>query len=411
VIVGDSKQLPPTNFFDRKESEEDAEPEDTGALEPLESILDECVASGVPQRSLLWHYRSRDERLIEFSNRRSYEGRLQTFPSAHRNHPNLGVEFRFVGGTYDRGKTSTNRAEAEAIVQELASRLKNPDASTANRSLGVVTFNMAQANLIQDLFEDAMEEDSALRERVAEVASEGDAVFIKNLENVQGDERATMLFSICYGRDAQGTLYHNLGPINLAGGERRLNVAITRAQEKVILFASIRASDLDPRKCISRGARDLRDYLAFAELGTVPTTREEAGPARELAHAAPEQVLAAALEERGWKVDLHVGRSRDFRVCLGVAEAANPDRWVLGVELDGDYHRTAPTVVDRESVREGVLCALGWRLVRVSALDVLRDLAGTVARIEASAAASETERQQGGGAAASKKSPQSRAAR
>jgi hypothetical protein len=193
-----------------------------------------------------------------------------------------------------------------------------------------------------------------------------------------------MLFSICYGRDAQGTLYHNLGPINLAGGERRLNVAITRAQEKVILFSSIRSVDLDLRKCLSRGALDLRDYLAFAELGTVPTTREEAGPVRDMAHATPELVLGAALEQRGWKVDLHVGRSRDFRVCLAIAEPGRPDRWVLGIALDGEYHRTAPTVVDRELVREGVLLALGWRVLRVSALDVLRDLPATVARIEAS---------------------------
>jgi hypothetical protein len=143
VIVGDSKQLPPTSFFERKESEENAEPEESGALEPLESILDECVAAGVPQRSLLWHYRSRDERLIEFSNRRSYDGRLQTFPSPHRRHPNLGVEFRFVGGTYDRGKTATNRAEAEAIVKELIQRLKDPDTSAANRRCNRGRFRVA----------------------------------------------------------------------------------------------------------------------------------------------------------------------------------------------------------------------------------------------------------------------------
>ncbi len=387
VIVGDSKQLPPTNFFDRKDATESDDPEAAlaDALEPLESVLEEAIASGIPQQSLLWHYRSRDERLIEFSNRRSYGGRLQTFPAAHRAHPNLGVEFRFVGGVYDRAGTSTNRAEAEAIVAEIVRRLTDPDACAANRSIGVVTFSVAQQTLVQDLFDEALDRDARVREGLAESARLGDPVFIKNLENVQGDERATMLFSICYGRDASGAMHHNFGPLNLSGGERRLNVAVTRAREKVVIFSSIRASDLDPKKCISKGAQDLRDYLAFAELGTVPTARDEAGPQRALDIDAVETTLARELEARGWKVDLHVGRSRDFRVSLAVADRNDPDRWALGVELDGVFHRAAPTVIDRESVREGVLVGLGWRTIRVSAIDALRDLPKTVDRIEAAA--------------------------
>jgi len=389
VIVGDSKQLPPTNFFDRKDSGEstDAEAEIADALEPLESVLEEAIASGIPQQSLLWHYRSRDERLIEFSNRKSYGGRLQTFPAAHRAHPNLGVEFRFVGGTYDRAGTSTNRAEAEAVVAEMVRRLTDPDACSANRSIGVVTFSVAQQTLVQDLFDEALDRDARVREGLAESAKLGDPVFIKNLENVQGDERATMLFSICYGRDASGAMYHNFGPLNLSGGERRLNVAVTRAREKVVIFSSIRASDLDPKKCLSKGAQDLRDYLAFAELGTVPSARDEAGPQRALDIESVEAALARELESRGWKVDLHVGRSRDFRVSLALADRNAPDRWVLGVELDGVFHRAAPTVIDRESVREGVLEGLGWKTIRVSAIDALRDLSKAVDRIEAAARA------------------------
>jgi hypothetical protein len=389
VIVGDSKQLPPTNFFDRKDSSgsDDSEAALADALEPLESVLEEAIASGIPQQSLLWHYRSRDERLIEFSNRKSYGGRLQTFPAAHRAHPNLGVEFRFVGGVYDRAGTATNRAEAEAVVAEIARRLTDPDACGANRSIGVVTFSVAQQTLVQDLFDEALDRDARVREGLAESVKLGDPVFIKNLENVQGDERATMLFSICYGRDASGAMYHNFGPLNLSGGERRLNVAVTRAREKVLIFSSIRASDLDPKRCISKGAQDLRDYLAFAELGTVPSARHEAGPQRALDIEAVELAIARALESRGWKVDLHVGRSRDFRVSLALADRNAPDRWVLGVELDGVFHRAAPTVIDRESVREGVLEGLGWKTIRISAIDALRDLAKTVDRIEAAARA------------------------
>ncbi len=389
VIVGDSKQLPPTNFFDRKDSGEgDAASNEAAladALEPLDSVLEESIASGIPQRSLLWHYRSRDERLIEFSNRKSYGGRLQTFPSPHAAHPNLGVEFRFVSGVYDRGGTATNRAEAEAVVAELVRRLLDDDACTANRSIGVVTFSEAQQTLVQDLFDEAVDKDGKLRERVAEAAALGDGVFIKNLENVQGDERATMLFSICYGRDASGALYHNFGPLNLSGGERRLNVAVTRAREKVMLFSSIRASELDPAKCISKGAQDLRDYLAFAEFGTVPTARESGTPPREIDVSAVERALASALEARGWKVDLHVGRSREYRVSLGLAKRTAPERWVLGVELDGAFYAAAPTSIDREVVRDGVLSALGWQIIRVSCMDWLRDPKKVVDRIDAAA--------------------------
>ncbi|MDI9404571.1 MAG: DUF4011 domain-containing protein, partial [Limnohabitans sp.] len=361
VIVGDSKQLPPTNFFDRKET--DGETSSTGAasaaqnealladmLEPLDSVLEEAIASGIPQRSLLWHYRSRDERLIEFSNRRSYGAKLQTFPAARRTHANLGVEFRFVGGVYDRAGTSTNRKEAEAIIDEIRRRLLSDDACSAHRSIGVVTFSVAQQTLVQDLLDEALDADAKLRSRMSEASERGEHVFVKNLENVQGDERATMLFSICYGRDKTGSLFHNFGPLNLSGGERRLNVAVSRAREKVVVFSSIRASELDPKKCTSKGAQDLRDYLAFAELGTIPAARDEGQQLGEIHVSAIERRLARALESRGFRVDLHVGRSRDYRVSLALALPEAPDAWILGVELDGAFHRTAPTVVDRELV-------------------------------------------------------------
>jgi len=390
VVVGDSKQLPPTNFFERKETGdgENADAALADALEPLESVLDEAVAAGIPQRSLLWHYRSRDERLIEFSNRRSYGGRLQTFPASHRAHPNLGVEFRFVGGVYDSGATRTNRAEADAVVQELVRRLLDDDACSANRSIGVVTFSEAQQTLVQDLLDEATDKDPKLAERMAEAAKLGDPVFVKNLENVQGDERATMLFSVCYARDKAGKLSMFFGPLNGSGGERRLNVAVTRAREKIVVFSSMRASEIDTSRVSGLGPKDLRDYLAFAELGTVPPARTEGGPAREVDVSAVERAIAAGLEQRGWRVDLHVGRSRDFRVSLALADKEAPDRWILGVELDGAFYSAAPTVVDREIVREGVLGSLGWRTVKVSCIDWFRDSRKVLDRIEQAARAS-----------------------
>jgi very-short-patch-repair endonuclease len=292
-----------------------------------------------------------------------------------------------VPGVYDRGGKATNRVEAEAVVAEITRRLRDADGCLANRSIGVVTFSEAQQTLVQDLLDEAVDADATLRERMAEATRLGEEVFVKNLENVQGDERATMIFSICYGRDANGTIYHNFGPLNLSGGERRLNVAVSRAREKIVVVSSIRASDLDPAKCNALGARDLRDYLAYAELGTVPATRGVSGAAHAAETSVLEERLADALALRGWKVDLHVGRSRDYRVSLALADAATPERWILGVELDGAFHRAAPTVVDRELVRAGVLKGLGWRTVRVSCLDLLRDFDTTVARIDAAARA------------------------
>ncbi|MFM1824385.1 MAG: hypothetical protein RI967_2651 [Planctomycetota bacterium] len=397
VVVGDSKQLPPTNFFERRESVSDddgaaSDDELAGALEPLESVLDEAIASGIPQRSLLWHYRSRDERLIEFSNRTSYGGRLQTFPAALAAHPDLGVEFRKVDGVFDRGGTRTNRAEAEEVVAELRRRLLSPDAVPANRSIGVVTFSEAQQRLVQDLLDDALDADATLRARVQEAADAGEGVFVKNLENVQGDERATMVFSVCYGRTPGGAIYHNFGPLNLSGGERRLNVAVTRAREKVVLVSSIRAGDLDPARCRSQGARDLRDYLAYAEAGTAPAIRGAGGGHLATGTGEVERHLADALAARGWKVELHVGRSRDYRVSLALADPSTPERRVLGVELDGRFHRAAAAVVDREIVRTGVLANLGWRTLRVSVLDHLRDADATVERIDRAARAALAER-------------------
>lgn len=384
VIVGDSKQLPPTNFFERKDQggDEGGEGDPAAGLEPLESVLDEAIASGIPQSSLLWHYRSRDERLIEFSNRRSYGGRLKTFPAAVRADPNLGVEFCHVAGVYDRGRTKTNRVEAEAVVAEIVRRLRDRAACTANRSIGVVTFSEAQQTLVQDLLDEEVDQDPLLRDRMSEAEKYGEPVFIKNLENVQGDERATMLFSICYGRDETGKLYYSFGPLNLAGGERRLNVAVSRAREKVVLFASVRASDLEVARCTTRGVQDLRDYLAFAEFGTIPALTDSSSSPREIDSSVVELALAEALRGRGWVVDAQVGRSGDYRVNLALARPERPDRWILGVELDGEFMRLTPTAMDREIVRTGVLNGLGWRMVRVSVLDFSRDPDAVVALIE-----------------------------
>jgi hypothetical protein len=261
-------------------------------------------------------------------------------------------------------------------------RLLDPDGRSANRSIGVVTFSEAQQSLVQDLLDEAAEDDPGLNDALAAVHATGEGVFVKNLENVQGDERATMVFSVCYGRDASGKLHHHFGPLSLSGGERRLNVAVTRAREKVVVVSSIRSADIDLARCTAQGARDLRDYLAYAEHGTLPALRVAGRPAAAPEPTVLERRLADALSARGWLVTLHVGTSRDYRVGLAIARPRSPDTWQLGVELDGPFHRAAPAVLDRDVVRGDALAALGWDMMRVSCIDLLRDLNAVVARIE-----------------------------
>jgi len=229
VIVGDPKQMPPTSFFQSENFDEE-----NYEIEDLESILDDCLAISMPQTHLLWHYRSRHESLITFSNRCFYDGRLYTFPSSDSRR--YMVNIVDIGGTFDRGKTRTNEKEAIAIVDEIENIYK--DREKNNSSVGVVTFNISQQHLIDDLLTERCRKDGEFEKWV--YASE-EPVFIKNLENVQGDERDIILFSVAYGTDGEGKSYMNFGPLNREGGWRRLNVAVTRARKEMKVFSSLKA--------------------------------------------------------------------------------------------------------------------------------------------------------------------------
>ena len=258
IVVGDPKQMPPTNFFQKNESDEEKSPDET---EDMESILDECIAAGVHPTYLNWHYRSRHESLIAFSNHYYYEDRLFTFPAA-RSTERLGVRFEFVpDAIYDRKATRTNLKEAEALVKYVFARLENP--SLKQRSIGIVTFSQAQKDLIEDLFERERSKHPSLEEYFSDQNEE--PLFVKNLENVQGDERDVILFSVCYAPDADGKFSMNFGPLNRQGGERRLNVAITRAKEQVVVFAGIHASQIELSRTNAVGAAHLKYFLDYAE--------------------------------------------------------------------------------------------------------------------------------------------------
>lgn len=369
IVVGDPKQLPPTTFFNR--SDESADEEVAGEFEDLESILDELLSSGLRHKRLQWHYRSRHEGLIAFSNRHYYANDLLTFPSPNVSYS--GVRFHRVDAPYDKGRSRTNPGEAEALVAEIVRRLRDPD--LGNRSFGVVTFSQAQQQLVENLLDEQRRLYPDIERHFGdEPPVEGEPVFVKNLENVQGDERDVILFSICYGPDEAGRVSMNFGPLNRNGGERRLNVAITRAKEEVVVFSSLRSDHIDLTRTQAKGVRDLKYFLEYAERGpralAVPVGA--APPAKESDF---EEFLFNRLRAYGFEVQRHVGCS-DYRIDLAVVDPKAPDRYVLGIECDGPTYKNAATARDRDKLRQSVLEGLGWKLVRLWSTDWWHDPAG-----------------------------------
>jgi very-short-patch-repair endonuclease len=360
VIAGDPKQLPPTNFFNKEQGDDEPSEE---IVEDLESILDECLGANLPKVPLRWHYRSEHESLISFSNNIYYKNSLYTFPSPTTK--DTAVSIRYVaGGIYDRGKSTTNRKEAEAVVDEIIKRLEDP--VLCKQSIGVVTFNQAQQTLIEDILESAR----VLRPHIDSYFSPDlpEPLFVKNLENVQGDERDIILFSICFAKDIAGNMSLNFGPLNKSGGERRLNVAITRARKQVVVFSSIYAEDIDIRRTQARGVRDLQLFLDFAKRGQCALV--EAKTLTPLADfESPFEIeVHDALVNRGWKVDLQVGCSC-YRIDLAVVDNNLPGKYLIGIECDGANYHSAKTARDRDRLRQSVLEGLGWTLHRIWSTD------------------------------------------
>ncbi|WP_166831715.1 DUF3320 domain-containing protein [Thalassoroseus pseudoceratinae] len=378
IIVGDPKQLPPTNFFGRVDDDEtNDELEDHE--KDLESILDEAKASGLPTLLLNWHYRSRHESLIAFSNYNYYGNKLVTFPAAESE--DRGVSFcHQPGALYDRGKSRTNRQEAEAIVRDAVARMKrNLELPETDRlTFGVITFNSQQQTLIQDLFDQAQREHPELDWYFADERIE--PTVVKNLENVQGDERDVMFFSITFGQDATGRpIPLTFGALNRDGGERRLNVAVTRARQELLVYSSFTADQLNAERSQARGVRDLKAFLEYAEKGPRTIQARTDGSVGGL-ESAFEEAVAEALDARGWQVVPQVGVS-GFRVDLGIRHPDKPGAYLAGVECDGaTYHRSA-VARDRDKTRQQVLENLGWNILRVWSPDWWYDSANAIEQL------------------------------
>jgi very-short-patch-repair endonuclease len=374
VVVGDSKQMPPTNFFGRavELSDDDAEESVTA---DIESILGMMLVRGASEAMLRWHYRSRHHSLITVSNSQFYNNKLMVFPSPGIHPDATGLKLHHLPNTtYDRGGSRTNAGEAEHIANAVMDHARN----RSHLSLGVVAFSMAQREAIL-LCVERMRREFPDTEDFFKHHEGGDEFFIKNLENVQGDERDVIFISIGYGRSAAGNVSSSFGPVNMSGGERRLNVLISRARMAMEVFSNFVAEDMRTKADTPFGVKALKVFLKYAETGELvqatETGKEADSPFEEEVHD--------AIKSLGYEVEPQVGSS-GFFIDLAVRDPEKPGRYILAVECDGASYHSSASARDRDRLRQGVLEGLGWRFHRIWSTDWFRNAAGEIDRLKES---------------------------
>lgn len=352
IIVGDEKQLPPTSFFQANTSDEE-----DFFIEDGESVLMDCLNISMPKKYLSWHYRSKDESLIAFSNASYYDNKLLTFPSP--NSINGALTYNYVSdGIYENRR---NKREAEEVIKEVVRRLKDKELS--KKSIGIVTFSIAQQSLIEEKLQEALRKDHKFEEAYY---SQKEEMFIKNLENVQGDERDVIIFSICYGPAKDGKVSLNFGPLSTNGGEKRLNVAVSRAREEMVIFTSLRSEMIDLNRAQNNGSRGLKEFLEYARRGKNYILIKN-GDQKEY-KVGIEKYIAQELNKRGYETHINVGTS-DFRVDIGVVDPNDKSKYCLGVLCDSKSYVESKTAKDRNVTQKAVLNRLGWKIIRIWSLD------------------------------------------
>ena len=363
VVTGDNKQLPPTSFFQKMNLNIEEDDEDV----MLDSILDECsVMPSFTHSELLWHYRSRDESLIQFSNFNFYNNKLFTFPARLQNSNELGVELHYhPDSLYDRGGSASNRQEAKVLLEHVIAQLKKDP----SKSIGVVALSQSQQSAIRQ------EKDTMLaKQPELQMLFEGDSLqtkfFIKNLETVQGDERDIIYISIGYGKNKNNILPMNFGPMNNPGGERRLNVLISRAKEKVNIFSSIKGSDFDLTRTQKVGIKLLKEYLDYAESGgDIKTIQNTLDTSNSFDTDNPfESSVYQQLKLAGIECVPQVGQS-GYKIDFGIVDPKDKSTFILALECDGASYHSSATARDRDRLRQGVLENLGWKFHRIWSTD------------------------------------------
>jgi very-short-patch-repair endonuclease len=369
VVVGDNKQLPPTSFFDSAI--------DTGGddfeqqASDQESILDLFRSRGAPEQMLQFHYRSRHESLIAVSNKEFYDNNLNVFPSPDAEREETGLFFNHLPDTtYDRGGSRQNEGEAK----EVARRVMEHARTEPELSLGVATFSSAQQDAIRDRLEYERRQDPSCEDFFSGHPDE--PFFVKNLESVQGDQRDVIFISVGYGRDDDGKVSMNFGPLNQQGGERRLNVLTTRAKLRCEVFTNLKAEDIDLHRTDARGVEVLKEYLKFAETGELDlATPSGRGPDSPF-----EEAVAERLRDEGYRVEHQVGVA-GFYIDLAVVDPERPGHYILGIECDGATYHSAKMARVRDRTRQAVLESLGWSIHRIWSTDWFRNPGEQLGRV------------------------------
>ncbi len=372
IVVGDPNQLPPTNFFSVINNGGQSPRDENGDPIILDgaSILEEFGASGPPSTTLRWHYRSAHESLITFSNASFYKYELFTFPSVDLNSQSAGLVFEYVpDGLYEGA--GLNRAEAKKVADAVIDHARR----TPEVSLGVGTFNLKQQIAIIDELEFRRREDPTVEPFFDKNRRE--PFFVKNLENIQGDERDYIFLSVTYAKNADGELKHFFGPLNSDNGWKRLNVLTTRARKGMRVFSSIKGEDIDPTRVTTSGPKFLRNFLIYAEYGRLDQTY-----LNELAKTESrfEDEVYHELTLRGLKLTAQVGAA-GYRIDFGVRDDKVPERFICGIECDGATYHLSETARDRDRLRQQVLQIRGWTILRIWSADWFKDREGQIARI------------------------------
>ena len=355
IVVGDSKQMPPTEFFMSSEIDEDYTDE-VSDVDSFESILD-LASSVLPTKSLLCHYRSKDESLINFSNKNFYDDKLITYPSVLTGKKDIGLDFIYVNKGVMDSKLKVNMLEAEKVVDLIFDHFKY----YPNRSLGVVAFNIRQQEIISRLCQIRREKNPEYERYFSRDVKE--PFFIKNLETVQGDERDTIIFSVTYAKNEKGIFNHRFGPLNSVGGERRLNVAITRAKLNVKVVSSIKASDIDVTKITNLGPKLLQDYLSYVESGASKFNKNK----KEESLSPFTRDIYKFLVDNGFDVDINVGSSK-YKIDLAVKQTVTKD-YVLAIECDGESYHESNSARDKNRLRKRILEGMNWVYYRIWSID------------------------------------------
>ncbi|MGC9517169.1 MAG: DUF3320 domain-containing protein [Methanomicrobiales archaeon] len=363
IIMGDTKQLPPTTFFDMMIDSGREDTYELASIVDMESILHLCKRS-FPTKMLRWHYRSRHESLIAVSNHEFYDDNLLIYPSPCRDSELIGLKLKYLPETtYDRGISSTNRLEAKCVVDSAFDHYRKFGNS---KSLGIGTFNVKQQQAILEELELQLKLNPDMEKHFSD--SHEEHFFVKNLETIQGDERDVIFISVGYGFDENRRLTNNFGPLNHDGGERRLNVLITRAREKCVVFSNFKSRDLKIKPSSPFGLRALKDFLEYADTGYLPAFALEGSET----DSAFENSVYRFLTSKGYDLDMQVGCA-GFKIDLAVVDPENSSKYLVGIECDGSMYNSSPVARDRDRLREEILKRLGWNFHRIWATDWYRN--------------------------------------